>query len=185
MEAMLGPLVQIAAILLVPLAAYIATGLLNALSAHTAIKLTELQRAQVIGSIRTAAGEIAVGLARGTISLTSPSAGGATLAAAVADKAAAALAAVPTAATALGVTQAGMSRMVLGQVGHLIAADPTIPTLPLLAARSDNVATFQTDASGRPVQAGWTPTDGLYGGGGGGGTPWPSPGIADDPARKP
>lgn len=109
----------------VPLAGYLAHLAIIAFEARTHIQLTENLRQTIQDSAKTAAGEIVVAITKGhaaiaEVSSTSP---------VVADHARAAVNAVSAAAETLGVTRQDMQRLVVGQVGALIAADPATPLI--------------------------------------------------------
>jgi hypothetical protein len=105
---------------------------LEAFSERTGIVLTDQQRAQMIGAVNTAAGMIETRLDQGAISAAHVDIANDQIRA----EAAAAIAAVPNAAAALGMTQDGVARMIVGKVDT--AAHRLVVAVPHLTA--DEVA---------------------------------------------
>ena len=83
-----------------------------AFTAWTGVALTEQQRAQVLGSVQTAAGMIETKLDQGALNAAHVNVANDDIRA----EAQAAIAAVPRAAAALGMTVDGVSRMIVGKV---------------------------------------------------------------------
>jgi hypothetical protein len=94
----------------------------------TATVKTWFAKKTVQDAVATAAGGVLVKLASGAMNLTQVTATHPVLAT-LADTA---LARVPDAAAALGVTSDGMAAMVVGAVGRALVADPTVPTVAVL-----------------------------------------------------
>lgn len=118
-----GFIAAIAAAFAVPMVGYLAKLAIAAFEARTDVTLTENMRQTVIDSARTAAGEIVVQLAKGHIALADV-AGGSPVVASAAKRA---ISAVPDAADALAIEGPDMARLVTGQVGQMLAADPATP----------------------------------------------------------
>lgn len=113
---------------------------INEFQKRTKIALTDQQRAQVLGAVSTSAGILVADLARGAtplerVNINSPEV------LALANRA---VAAVPVAAAGLGISEAAAAQMIVGVVGHAIAADTTIPTVPVVTATRAET----TDAAG-------------------------------------
>jgi hypothetical protein len=110
------------------LAIYIPIGI-AAFQKRTGIQLTAQQQATMLGAVQTGAGIIETKLDQGVLNVahvevTNP---------AIVAQAQAAIAAVPIAAASLGMTEAGVARMIVGKVDTLAHAAPmvalTAPTL--------------------------------------------------------
>lgn len=112
----LTPIVQpIIAVVGTVIAGFLAVYVPRAIAAfetRTGIMLTDQQRAIVAGAIKTAAGVIETDLDKGAMSISHVNVNSA----AIQDQANAAIAAVPKAAAALGVTPDSVARMIVGAV---------------------------------------------------------------------
>jgi ABC-type uncharacterized transport system YnjBCD ATPase subunit len=106
------PILEIAGTVATGLIAVYVPKLVTAFSTRTGIQLTEQQRQTVLGSVQTAAGEIETMLDQDALQIAHINVANSTVLA----KAQAAVDAVPAAAAALGVTPAGMARMIVGAV---------------------------------------------------------------------
>lgn len=120
-----GLIAAIAAAFAVPVAGYFAQVFIIAFEARTHVTLSENQRQTLIDSSRTAAGEIVVKLTKGHAYLNEVRPDSAL----VKDAAIAAVQAAPEAADALDIKSTDMARLVTGQVGQMLAADPATPIL--------------------------------------------------------
>lgn len=135
----LSPIIQP----LIIVAGVIVTGLaakgLSAFSAWTGVALTEQQRSQVLGAVQTAAGVVETKLDQGSLAHGEVHVGSIE----IREQAAAAIAAVPQAAAALGMTEEGVARMIVGQV------DTAAHGVPPLTA--DAVAQAIIEAASKPA----------------------------------
>jgi hypothetical protein len=98
---------------------------LNVLQKWTGVQLTEQQRQTILGAVQTAAGKIETKLDQNVLSVSHITVDNPT----IRQEAQAAIAAVPTAAAALGMTEDGVARMIVGKVdtaahGAIQAAPP-------------------------------------------------------------
>lgn len=146
----LNPLLQvIGAVLAVALPA-LAGWALMIFQQRTGITVTDQQRATILGAVATSSGILMTKLAKGakqldTIEVNDPE---------VAAEANRIIAAVPAAVTALGVSPETIATMIVGKVGESIAADPTIPTVPVTTTSAATV----TDQAGRQIDTAATST---------------------------
>lgn len=101
----------IASTIITGLAAIYIPKLCNAFAARTGVQISEQQRQVVLGAIQTAAGTLETDLDNRVLQRTSIS----PLHPAVRAQAQAVMEAVPDAAGALGMTMAGLSRMIVGR----------------------------------------------------------------------
>lgn len=140
-------LLTIAGIAIPPL---IAWGL-TILQQKTHIQLSDQQNQIILGAAQTAAGEIVTGIARGIVKVDDV----ARSHPAVLTAAKSALNVVADSAAARGVDLDGMARLVVGKVGQLLAADPTVSTIapgPVPALAPMPAAVFPPPAN--PVRPG-------------------------------
>lgn len=151
------PILQVLGAVLAVVLPALAGWALTIFQKRTGITLTDQQRASVLGAVGTSSGILMTKLANGvkpleTIQVSDPE---------VVAEANRILASVPEAVASLGVTQETVANMIVGKVGEAIAADPTIPTVPVTtstaaATVSDDgkrstaasTSTTATDASG-------------------------------------
>lgn len=106
------PIIATAGMVLTTLLAIYVPKALAAFIARTGIVLTDQQRAQVLGAVQTAKGMIETKLDQGALNAAHITIANGDIRA----EAAAAIAAVPHAAAALGMTEAGVARMIVGAV---------------------------------------------------------------------
>jgi len=122
----------------------------NELRKKNILQTTDQQVQAMRGSIQTSAGIAMSNLAIGLMPMESVKIGNPEMR----SLALRAIAAVPTAAGALGVTEASATQMVVGAIGQAIGADPTIPTVPVITLSKSNA----TDAKGAKVSEASTST---------------------------
>lgn len=96
-----------------------------AFTAWTGVALTDQQRSQVLGAVQTAAGMIETKLDQGALHAAHVTVANDDIRA----EAAAAIAAVPQAAAALGMTQDGVARMIVGKVNTAAHGAASLPHL--------------------------------------------------------
>lgn len=117
------PILATAGTVIAALLAIYIPKLLAVFAASTGVALTDQQRSQVLGAVQTAAGMIETKLDQGALKLAHVEIANPQVRA----EAQAAIAAVPQAAGALGMTEDGVARMIVGKVdtaahgGHLTA----------------------------------------------------------------
>ncbi len=121
-----SPLVQVASLGLTSIV--IPWGIV-AYQKRTGIVLTDQQRAQMLGAVQTAAGVLETKLDQGTLTTAHVTQAND----AVRAEAQAAIAAVPNAAAALGMTEAGVARMIVGKVDTGAHGPPQALQAPSLA----------------------------------------------------
>lgn len=126
----LAPVLQIVGIVGLPAIAYYVNRGLLILAAHTKLRLTDQQRALVLGAASRGAGIAYDALASYTLG-TDP--------AKVREKAFKAgvdymAGAAPAAIAALGISNATVENMVRGELGKLLATDPAVTVAPVLTA---------------------------------------------------
>jgi hypothetical protein len=124
----LQPILEVVALVIAGLIAKELPRAIDAFVARTGIQLTDQQRAVVLGSIQTAAGAIETKLDQGALQVGHVNINNDV----VMEQARAAIAAVPTAAAALGITEQGVARMIVGAVdtathGPLVATQAAAP----------------------------------------------------------
>lgn len=121
------PILAAAGAVIAGLAAIYVPKLIAAFTAWTGVALTDQQRAQVLGAVQTAAGMIETKLDQGILSAAHVTIANDEIRA----EAAAAIQAVPMAASALGMTQDGVARMIVGNVDTAAhkAAQAPVPHL--------------------------------------------------------
>lgn len=107
--------------------------LLAVFVAWTGVALTDQQRSQVLGAVNTAAGMIETKLDQGALKLAHVEIANDQIRA----EAQAAIAAVPNAAAALGMTEEGVARMIVGKVD---TGAHGVPVAPVAHATADEVA---------------------------------------------
>jgi hypothetical protein len=122
----LGPVVQLATIVVAGVAPLLANKAIAAFEKRTGIHLNQAQVQAVHDAADTAAGVVQTMLARGELQLDHLHVDNPQIAA----LAATALNAVPAASDAVGVTVPDVAHMILGRVGKLLSADPTVQTVP-------------------------------------------------------
>lgn len=146
----LNPLLQVIGGVLALVLPALAGWALVIFQQRTGITLTDQQRSVVLGAVATSSGILITKLAKGvkpleTIHVSDPE---------VAAEANRIIAAVPAAVTALGVSPETLATMIVGKVGESIAADPTIPTVPVTTTSAATV----TDQTGRQIDTAATST---------------------------
>jgi len=137
---LITPILGALGLVLAGLLTLIANKAINALQTRNLIHLTAQQQAAVVGAMSTGAGILMARVARGVVPLEHVN----VTSAEVANLAREAIARVPDYASALGVTEESAAAMLVGQAGKLIAADPTIPTVPVMTTKEVSV----NDSSG-------------------------------------
>ena len=125
LKAILDPLLQLVSLVLIGLAPVFANYVVHILHAKAHVDLTAAQVATVHDAADTAAGVLITQLARGEIQLEHLHVDNPAVIAA----AQVAINAVPEAAGKLNVTIPDLAQIIVGRVGHAIAADPTTPTV--------------------------------------------------------
>lgn len=130
LSAVFNPVLGTLGLILAGMLTWLANRAIAALQARNLLHLTDQQRAAVLGAVQTGAGILSADLARGVLPLAEMRIGSRQ----VRSVAQQALAAVPVAAAALGMTEAGAAAMVVGAVGRALGQDPTVPTVPVLVA---------------------------------------------------
>jgi hypothetical protein len=106
------PILAVAGSVIAALLAIYVPKALAAFTARTGIMLTELQRAQILGAVQTAAGTIETKLDQRILNASHVNVANDDVRA----EAASAIAAVPDAMAGQGMTQAGVARMIVGRV---------------------------------------------------------------------
>ncbi|WP_428492182.1 hypothetical protein [Rhodopila sp.] len=113
--------------------------ILTALQARAGIALTDQQRAVVTGAVQTAAGILETDLDKGVLQRAHINVSNQ----AVLDQARAVIAAVPAAATAMGLTPDGAARMIVGAVdtaAHGVVAAPVKAPIALAVVEKSGTA---------------------------------------------
>jgi hypothetical protein len=126
MSAILNLILTVVGIVAVPAAGWLANRCIAAFESRTHIQLTEQQRQTVLAAAHTAAGALVVELSKGRLGLGDihPASD------IVKAQAATAINAVPEASAALRVSTADLAQIIVGKIGAMIAADPTVATVP-------------------------------------------------------
>lgn len=126
----LSPIVQpTLAVIGLVIAGMIATYLpkaLTAFQARTGILLTDQQRATILGFVQTSAGAIETKLDQGALAVAQVHVANSTVLA----EAQSILAAAPIAAAGLGMTEAGVAKMIVGAVDTGVHGAPVVAALP-------------------------------------------------------
>jgi hypothetical protein len=126
LQTVLGSLLEIVGIFATPFVAWAVERGIAAYELHAKIKLTDQQRAVVLGAADTVSGVILARIGAGSMSRADLVPGNP----AVHAIATASVQAIPDAATALQITGPDLARIAVGKVGHALAEDPTVPTIP-------------------------------------------------------
>lgn len=119
----LQPVLEMIALVIAGLITRYVPRALDAMEKRTGIQLTDQQRAKVLGAVQTAAGIVETDIDRKAMSLAQVHVDDPVIRA----QAAAVIAAVPQAAAALGVTEAGVARMIVGAANTGPRAAPVQP----------------------------------------------------------
>ena len=125
MKAILDPMIQLASLVLIGLAPVFANYLIQVLHNRFKLDLTAAQDATVRKACLTGAGVLLTQLTRGAIQLEHLHVDDPNVIAA----AQVAINAVPDAAGAFNLTIPDLAHMIVGQVGQVLGADPTTPTV--------------------------------------------------------
>ena len=118
---------SVMAIVAVPVAGWLANAAIKLMRDRLHVQLSEKQVAAIHDAATTAAGIATAMLASGKLTVAELH----TQAPALRELARDAINSVPDSTDAQGVMVSDMVRLVVGRVGHMISADPTIPTVPL------------------------------------------------------
>ena len=118
--------VQIAAILVVPLAGILAGCIIQIANARLGLHLTDQENAAVEHAVAVGAGMIRAKLAAGVIAPIDITTGNVHVDAA----ANAAITIVDASIRASGVTKQSVADQIVGAVGHALGNDPTVPSVP-------------------------------------------------------